>query len=330
MAQGLPPRRSARAAGGREHAGARGRRRPERGRPRLGAFDDDVDRELPPWAGPGIQPSAPAAERRPTRLDEARSPDVAWRQDGDAEWPPAARADARRSRRAAAQARKHRRRLLAAAGLIVVAGVVVTLWAAKAWPFGGQAPRAAGAPLVTTFQPGEFHAVPDACDAVPAALVQQYLPGKVAQVSQSLGSATQSQCTWTLDARPDFRVLTVSSQAYTPSLLATGDGSATFSAIDAYGQARRALQDPPKSSRAPRAQIGAAAGLGTDAFTALQVFHVGGDTTAEVTVVARDRNVLTDITMQGQEHGGGFSPVPVATLRAAALAAAREVLAGFR
>jgi len=328
VAQGLPPRRSARRpAGGREHAAERSRRgRPERSRRRRGAFDD-FDEDLPAWAGRGIQPSVPGREeRRPPRPDEARSPDVARRQDGGQGWPPAAR----RGHRAAGQARQHRRRLLAAAGLIAVAVGLVALWAARAWPFGGQAPSAPGAPLVTTFQPGEFHSVPSACDAVPPALVRQYLPGKVAQVSQAPGSAAQSQCTWTLDARPDFRVLTVSSQAYPPNLLATGDGSATFSAIDAYGQALRTLQDPPKSSRAPRAQIGAAAGLGTGAFTALQVFHVGGDTTAEVTVVARDRNVLVDVTMQGQQHGGGFAPVPVATLRAAALAATRDALAGFR
>jgi hypothetical protein len=34
--------------------------------------------------------------------------------------------------------------------------------------------------------------------------------------------------------------------------------------------------------------------------------------------------------MQGDEHGGGFGPVPVATLRAGALAAAHEVFAGLR
>ena len=56
---------------------------------------------------------------------------------------------------------------------------------------------------------------------------------------------------------------------------------------------------------------------------------MGGDTTDEVTVVVRDRNVLITVTMQGQEHGGGFGPVPVATLRAGALAAAHEVLAGI-
>ncbi len=170
-------------------------------------------------------------------------------------------------------------------------------------------------------------------DDVPARRVPvrpQYLPGKVSKVAASLGSATQSQCTWTLDARPNFRVLTVSSQAYAPSLLSSGDGSATFGAIDAYEQKLQNMQNPPKSSKAPRAQLGAAVGLGRDAFTALQVFHVGGDTTDEVTVVVRDRNVLIIVTMQGQEHGGGFGPVPAATLRAGALAPAHEVLAGIR
>ena len=143
-------------------------------------------------------------------------------------------------------------------------------------------------------------------------------------------SATQSQCTWTLDARPDFRVLTVTSQAFTPSLLASGDGSATFSAIDAYNQQLQALLNPPKASKLPKAQLGAAVGLGHDAFTALQAFHVGGAITDEVTVVVRDRNALITVTMQGQQRGGGFGPVPVATLRAGALAAAHEVLAGIR
>ena len=46
-------------------------------------------------------------------------------------------------------------------------------------------------------------------------------------------------------------------------------------------------------------------------------------------MVVRDHNVVISVTMQGQESGGGFGPVPVATLRAAALAAAHEVLAGI-
>ena len=297
--------------------------------------------------------AAPAAARPgPGRRARVASPDQDWPderddwpRDGD-DWPRDGedrprdgedrprddRADARRGRRAAARARKYRRRLLAAAGAVVavVAITAAALWVTKTWPFPGQQAVAAGSPLVTTFQRGEFRSVPNACDAISPALLGQYLPGKVAQVSQALGSTTQSECTWTLDHRPDFRVLTVSSQAYAPSLLASGDGSATASATDAYGQVLQGLRNPPRSSKQPRAQLGAAVGLGRYAFTALQVFHVAGVPTDEVTVVVRDRNVLIDVTMQGQEHGDGFRPVPVATLRAAALAAAHEVLAGLR
>jgi hypothetical protein len=217
---------------------------------------------------------------------------------------------------------------MAGGGLIVVVVVVVVLWLTGSLPWQGQPGPAASSGLVTTFLPGEFRSVPDACHAVSPATLAQYLPGKVSEVA-SLGSATQSQCTWTLDARPDFRVLTVTSQAYTPSLLSSGDGSATFGAIDAYNQTLQTLLNPPKSSKASRARLGAAVGLGGDAFTAQQVFHLPGVISDEITVVVRDRNVLITVTMQGQEHGGGFGPVPVATLRAAALAAAHEVLAGL-
>jgi hypothetical protein len=218
---------------------------------------------------------------------------------------------------------------MAAGGLILVVVVVVVLGLTGNLPWQGHPAPSASDGLVTTFQPGEFQSVPNACQAISAATLGQYLPGKVSRVAQSLSGATQSECTWTLDARPDFRVLSVNSQAYTPSLLSSGDGSATFGAIDAYAQKLQTLQDPPRASRAPRAQLGAAVGLGRDAFTALQVFHVGGDTTDEVTVVVRDRNVVIIVTMQGQQHGGGFGPVPVATLRAGALAAAHDVLAGI-
>jgi hypothetical protein len=211
-----------------------------------------------------------------------------------------------------------------------VIAIVVVLGVLGKLPWQGGPAQSPANGLVTTFLPGEFRSVPNACHAVSAATLGQYLPGRRSRPVQSLASATQSQCTWTLDARPDFRVLTVSSQAYPPNLLSSGNGSATSGAIDAYHEQLQALQDPPRSSKAPRAQLGAAVGLGRDAFTALQVFRVGGATTDEVTVVVRDRNALITITMQGQEHGGGFGPVPVATLRAAALAAAHEVLAGIR
>jgi hypothetical protein len=345
VAQGVPPRRSARLPersrrGQPDEQGRRGR--PDRpGSPRMDAFDEGTDADLPPWAGLGIYPTGPGQrERRPPAAgedDRGVSPgpgDRGGQQAAGGAWPQD-EADAGAGRRpgrraAAARARKSRRRTVIA-GAVVVAGVITVLGVAGKLPFQGKpapAPQSSG--LVTTFQPGEFRSVPSACGSVSPAMLSQYLPGKVAEVSQALGSTTQSQCTWTLDARPDFRVLTVTSQAYAPSLLASGDGSATFSAIDAYGQELQTLQHPPKGTREPKAQIGVALGLGQTAFTALQVFHGGGDTTDEVTVVAREHNVVITVTMQGQEHGGGFGPVPDATLRAAALAAAHEALAALR
>jgi hypothetical protein len=344
VAQGYPPRRSARlpARGRRGYLDDPGspqrRGREERpGRPRLDAFDDSPDEEAPPWAGPGIYPAGPGRrERRPPPPDEqwAGPPDTGEQRaeppgtEGEA-GPRAPGPDRSQGRRAATRARKSRRRVLAGGGLTGVIVVVVVLGLTGNLPWQGHPAPSASDGLVTTFQPGEFKSVPNACNAVSAATLGQYLPGKVSRVAQSLSGATQSECTWTLDVRPDFRVLTVNSQAYTPSLLSSGDGSATFAAIDAYDQQLRTLRNPPRSSHAPRAQLGAAVGLGRDAFTALQVFHVGGDTTDEVTVVVRDRNVLIIVTMQGQQHGGGFGPVPVATLRAGALAVAHEALAGI-
>jgi hypothetical protein len=350
VAQGYPPRRSARlpARGGRGHREvpaaprrARADRPAQQRLDDLDAFDDRLEEEAPPWAGPGIYPVGPGRrERRPPAYgpgedrsaaanDDWTGPADDWTASADDE--PAYEPGPVRGpgRRAATRARKSRRRLFVVGGVGVVAVILLVLGLTGNLPWQGQSSPSASSGLVTTFQPGEFQSVPNACQAVSAATLSQYLPGKVARVAQALGSTTQSQCTWTLDAKPDFRVLTVSSQAYTPSLLSSGDGSATFGAIDAYNQEMQTLRNPPRSSKAPKAQLGAAVGLGRDAFTALQVFHIGGDTTDEVTVVIRDRNVLIIVTMQGQQHGGGFRPVPVATLRAGALAAAHAVLAGI-
>jgi hypothetical protein len=342
VAQGVPPRRSARLPerGRRGQSDEQGRHgRGERpGRPYPDAFDDQADEDPPPWAGLGIYPTGPGGrERRPrdeaadARAGEAGSAPRprSGPQDADEDGAPSEGGrgggrgpDRRRGRRAeAARARKTRREIIIA-GVVVVVGVLVVLGVLGKLPFQSKpAPASHSSGLVTTFQ--------RACDAVSSVTVGQYLPGKVAQVSQALGSATQSQCTWTLDAKPKFRVLTVTSQAFAPSLLASGDGSATFSAIDAYGSELQNLQHPQKSTRAPKAQIGLAVGLGPTAFTALQAFHNGGSMTDEVTVVVRDRNVLIIVSMQGEEHGGGFGPVPDATLRAGALAAAHEALAGL-
>jgi hypothetical protein len=346
VAQGVPPRRSRQSDDQARHG--RGERP---GRPYPDAFDDQADDDPPPWAGMGIYPTGPGGrERRPRpaeaddgqpgRAGSARTASVRagsapnnWSgpQDADEDWAPEQTPVRRRSRRAAAARARKARREIIIAGLVVVVGAVVVLGVLGKLPFQSKpAPSSKDSGLVTTLQPGEFRSVPNACGVVSSAAISQYLPGKVARVSQQLGSSTQSQCTWTLDAKPDFRVLSVTDEAFSPSLLASGDGSATFSAIDAYGAALQNLQHPAKKTKAPKAQIGAAVGLGTTAFTALQVFHQGGgDVTDEVTVVARLHNALIIVTMQGQEHGHGFGPVPDATLRAGALAAAHEAIAAL-
>ena len=346
MAQGVPPRRSRQS----DDQGRHGRgERP--GRPYPDAFDDQADDDPPPWAGLGIYPTGPGGRERrprPAEADDARagragsartasvragSTPSNWSgpQDTDEDWAPEQPPVRRRSRRAAAARARKARREIVIAVLVVVVGVAVVLGVLGKLPFQSKPASASkDSGLVTTFQPGEFRSVPNACGMVSSTTIGQYLPGKVARVSQDLGSSTQSQCYWTLDAKPDFRVLAVTGEAFSPSLLASGDGSATFSALDAYGTELQSLQHPAKKTKAPKAQIGAALGLGTAAFTALQVFHQGGgDITDEVTVVVRDHNALIIVTMQGQEHGHGFGPVPDATLRAGALAAAHEAIAAL-
>jgi hypothetical protein len=231
----------------------------------------------------------------------------------------------------ASRARRSRRRVYAVIGLVVVVAVVV-LGVLGKLPFQGGSQSAAGDHLVTTYQPGELRSVPDTCQAISAATLATYLPGKAARVAtQSPAGNTESQCTWTVDARPVYRVLEVTSQAYAPSLLASGDGSATNNAIDAYAQEMGGLRNPAKATHMPKALLSDATGLGPDAFSALQVIRSGRDTTDLITVVTRFRNVLITVSLQGLEHAGrgGYGPVSAATLRAGALAAAREVRAGI-
>lgn len=330
----------------REYADHRGepapRRHPDEGRrparaepaprPRQhpSAFDDDDD--VMPWTGPGIYPVGPGRrQRRPPREPSGEE----LLQEADSDGHPSAASAGQRTgsgrggRAAAARARKSRRRLiLGGVGIVIVA--VIVLGVLGKLPFQGSPAKSGGNGLVTSFQPGEFRRVPNTCSMVSAATLSQYLPGKVAMVSQSPGGPAQSECTWTLDGRPNFRVLTVTAQAYAPSLLSSGDGSATFGAIDAYNQQLQALRDPPPSSKQPKALLGKAVGLGSSAFTAFQEFHLGNVVNDEVTVVARDRNAVIVVKMQGQESGGGFGPVPEATLRAGALAAAHEALTALR
>jgi hypothetical protein len=190
-------------------------------------------------------------------------------------------------------------------------------------------PPPAPANLVTTFQRGEFKTAPNACTTVTAATLNQYLPGNRHTVApQSLDGSAQSLCSWSLDAKPRYRVLQVTVQAYAPSGLASGNGSATFAAKDAYQQASLLKTHPPKATHLPKATLAQVPGLGSSAFAALQVAPAGGNPTNLLTVVVRDHNVLITVVAQGPaKTRRGYSAAPPLELQAAAEAAARDIVA---
>jgi hypothetical protein len=187
--------------------------------------------------------------------------------------------------------------------------------------------------LVTSFLPGEFQQVPNACSAVSSATIAQYLPGQPKMAAPPLNSGANSQCTWTLDKSPVYRVLEVNLQAYSPSGLASGDGSATFAAIDAYTEDQQSMQDPGPHSGQPKAVVadvsGMPGGSETDAFSAMQVFQQGGQISDMATVIVRYRNVIISVVMNGLDHAssGNYGPVSGSELSSQAQTVAQQVAA---
>jgi hypothetical protein len=227
-----------------------------------------------------------------------------------------------------ARARRHgasRRRLLVwgipAAVAVIIAIVVVVLVV----PGSSPAPVTPGS-LITTFLPGEIQKVPSACPSVPASTLASYLPGQSKRAAPPpLDGALDSQCDWTLDQRPVYRLLQLDIQAYTPNGLASGTGSATFAAIDAYAEDMQQKQDPARDTGAPRAQVTVIKGLGMAAFTATQVYQVGGAVTDVATTVIRYRNVLVTVALNGldKSNNGHYGPVSMNELSAGSQAVAR-------
>src|SRR5262249_30600371 len=160
---------------------------------------------------------------------------------------------------------------------------------------------------------------PNAC-GVSHSVLSQYLPGGP-KVAAELSDSTQSQCSFTLEHKPNFLVLEVSAQAYQPLAAASAAGSAAGSASanapDSYALAQGDLRKPPTKGKAKpllsAATISPLAKTGEQAFVALQTEHVGGIVTDLVTVVIRDRNVLITVSESGQESGAGFGPVAATT-----------------
>jgi len=230
-----------------------------------------------------------------------------------------------------AAARRRRRWVVMAGGVVAAAGAVLAVVLLT----GGRPGPASVTPgsLVTTFQSGELRQVPAACQVVPGATVRQYLPGqpKVASPLPVNGSA-ESACNWTIDQPPVYRLMELNLLAYAPDGLASGDGSATFAATDAYALALRTLRFPPKGSPAPPATVRILTGLGNEAFSAWQVYRVEGAVTDVATVVVRYHNVVVTVTLNGLEHSGkgSYGPVSPSGLASAAMAFAQAAEASLR
>jgi hypothetical protein len=290
------------------HAGAF---QPPLGQPPQPQYTQPPQAQRPDWAGPDAVDASGEADLAETFSER-------WRRRGS---------DSREERRAD---RRKRRRLLFAAGggaLAVVIAVVAYFVTAGG---SGSANLGFGS-LVTTFLPGELQKVPNACQAVPGGTLTQYLPGQLKMAAPPLNTGPQSECTWTLDKPPVYRVLEVNMQAYSPSGLAPGDGSATFAAEYAYSQDESAKQDPGPKSGQPKATItdltGLPGGNDTVAFEAAQVFNVNGATTDVATVYVRYRNVIVTVVMNGLDHAnkGNYGPASPGQLSAAAETVARQV-----
>jgi len=334
--QGSPPHRPGRLPTAGRHGDSRAT-----GRNSWDELDDDE--EYPPWAGPAVGPRwAEQGERQRHKHgrdeDAQRSDAAAWEDTGpdeagrdDARPPDSAHREPGFRRRKAAARSKRRSRIFWVWGgaAIAVAAIVAGLLFALG---GNSTPRTSTPGLVTTYQPGEVKTAPSACTSVTPATLGKYLPGNRHMVApHSLNGSAQSLCNWTLDAAPVYRVLQVNVQAYAPSALATGNGSATSAATDAYQQAFGAKQHPAKDTHLPAALMTSVPGLGTAAFGALQVVLARGASTDLETVVVRDHNVIVTVVFQGPHaRTGKYGPVPVTLLRAGATAAARDIVSRLR
>jgi hypothetical protein len=237
--------------------------------------------------------------------------------------------------------RKRRRTLFAIGGaLAVVIAVAVYFFGFSG---SGSSTNLGFGSLVTTFLPGEVQSVPDACNTVPSATLSQYLPGTTKQAAPPLNSGTNTECTWTLDNAPTYRVLEVQVEAYTPSalvanpngngLVPAGNGSATYAAEAAFASSEYTLETPAANSGQPKATVvslsGMPGGNDTSAFSATQVFEKSGQTDV-ATVYVRYRNVIVTAVVQGLNQTTGakkYGPVSMSDLTAAATTVAREVTA---
>ena len=225
--------------------------------------------------------------------------------------------------------RRRSRRLLIAGGTVVALAIAATIYLLSGGP--GAANLGFGG-FVTKFLPGELQQVPDPCATVPGATLRQYMPGPLKQAAPPLNSGASTECTWTLDSAPTYRVLEVQLQAYAPSGLASGNGSASFAAEDAYQSFENGFVSAGAKSGQPKATVtdltGMPGGTETSAFQATEVFTRGGATTDVANVLVRYRNVIITVVVDGLDQSSGgkkYGPVAMSDLTAEASAVANEM-----
>jgi hypothetical protein len=224
--------------------------------------------------------------------------------------------------------RRKRNRLLVAGGTVVALAIAATVYLLSGGP--GAASLGFG-DFVTNFLPGELQKVPNPCTTVSSATLNQYLPGKTKQASPPQNSGAFTECTWTLDSQPTFRVIDVQVQAYSPSGLASGTGSATYAALDAFQLDETGFAKPNPKSGLSAGKVtdltGMPGGTETSAFQATQVTNRGGATVDEVYVDVRYRNVIVQVKVDGlnQDSGGKHYTASMSDLTPAANAVAKEM-----
>jgi hypothetical protein len=307
------------------------------GRPGLAPSQPPQARHAQPQQAPAEQAQRPAGRRAKheedvpswAEPDSVEAFSARWHRRG---------LDSRDDRRSG---RRSRRRMLIAGG--GVAAVVIAVAVYFLTDSGGGNPANLGlGSLVTQFLPGEVQTVPDACGTVPSATLSQYLPESPTEAAPPLNSGSNSQCSWTMDDAPTYRVLEVQIEAYTPSalvansngtgLVPVGNGSATYAAEAAFASYQYNLVHPAAKSGEPAAVIANVSGMpggnDTSAFSATQMFDRGGAITDEATVYVRYRNVIITAVMEGLDRSSGakkYGPVVMSDLTSAAQTVAKQV-----
>jgi hypothetical protein len=300
--------------------------------PWAGQSDPDQPRRYPEPGSPAGQ-SRTAQQEAPRRARRGKEDNTPSWAEPDSEEAFSERwhrrgLDSRDERR---EGRRKRRQLLIAGGAVIVLAIAATVYLLSGGP--GAAKLGFGS-FVTSFLPGELQQVPNPCTTVPKSTLTQYMPGKLSEAAPPLNSGAYTACTWTLDSPPTYRVLEVQLQAYSPSGLASGNGSATFAAEDAYQSLENGFTSPGPKSGQPKATVtdlsGLPGGTETSAFQATQVFDRGGATEDAANVLVRYRNVIVTVVVDGLDQTSGgktYGPVAMSDLTAEANAVAKEMAA---